>query len=168
MYEIKLNTNCSKEEKTGTGPGSCGGSNYIDKSDNSKNFDNQNETFIFSGMKKSQYTIGNKTIPAYNNPNFVKPIGKTILVYHETNRKNIPSIIKNGLDANISGSVWFTSKRVFDDGLKEGYLHGDTVIAVLPVSEFQIDKNEQGIEVTNDIPVKYIKSYLPSISKEHR
>ena len=170
---MKLNYNCPDSEKNGTGPGSCGG-NTIKKKDNyvkqQKDIDNNleivDDSKIFKDMKKSEYKTGDKKVPIYINPNFEKPVGKTITLYHETNRKNISSIIENGLDAEISGSVWFLSKKDFDDGLKDGYLHDDTVIAVVPIDEFSIDKNEQGIEIANDIPIKYIKAYLPTLNKK--
>ncbi|MBU0973846.1 MAG: DUF1073 domain-containing protein [Proteobacteria bacterium] len=115
------------------------------------------------GWEQSSINIGGKTMPYYKNPNYVGPEGGGVTYFHETNAKNIASIGKKGLDAEISGSVWANTSAIYTAGVKEGFKAGDVFVFNVPKSwknDGIVEISKQGVQIFDSVPSTWIKGMI--------
>jgi len=163
MYGMKLNANCSKEEKNGEGPGSCGGKVPEKNPDNGKQF---------LGMSKIEKDRGERLdLPNYTKGPWLTALGETKLppddkgyYYHATTSDRLDSIIDIGLKAGISKPNFpseinkhmnevFLSKRLNDiPGEPYGAEYWSRMI-------FRSNKNKPIILRVKESSLKNVKKY---------
>lgn len=165
MWEIKLNANCPKEEKSGSGPGSCGGGKSRHPEETFHALADEwgniagNESFneINQLALKFKNLIDSNTLDA----KYQKKAQQFLNVIS----KNIPNTDTNQLliSKPISKSVESTSKRPSTSVNK--ILSPDKIVSMLSKSAVPLDKNQISalrnytIEDSDDPDFDVFKSY---------